>query len=402
MATGKPDSRRTGQAGDARTATWQQQHGWGGGGRGQGEAGEQEGEGGGQWGRGGDEPGKQISLLKILYTNVQSLPSKLNELEVAADILKPDLILLTETWLNSSVSNAALSLAGYVLQSDLRVDKTESGIGGGLIVYSRRGLEVCSTDKFTDCNFTQFVEFSIGGKANVVLVYRSPNSDQANTENFCNLIRNMDKNTLIIGDVNLPGINWEEGTAYARGRGVLDAAVEAGAEQLVNFPTHIKGNILDLVITNIPDAIVSISDTGRIGKSDHCCLLIETDICVKKKISKSKRQDWKKADLTSLREFLQNVDWGSIMENLDTERAWDSFKEIISEATSVFVPLSTCRTRDTPPWLNREVVRLVKRKKKAWKTLKTYSTKEARDHYAKLERETTKKSKMLKEDWRER
>ena len=39
--------------------------------------------------------------------------------------------------------------------------------------------------------------------------------------------------------------------------------------QLVDFPTHIKGNCLDLIITNIPERVTEVYDAGRLGRSDH-------------------------------------------------------------------------------------------------------------------------------------
>ena len=171
-----------------------------------------------------------------------------------------------------------MAIEGYILQSDLRMDKTNSGIGGGILVYSKPGIEVCKTDRLKENTFTQFVEFSVGGKTNIIVVYRSPNSDQPNTEKLCNILKKAHQNSIIIGDVNLPGIDWEEETAYPRGRGVLEAAQEAGLEQLVTIPTHTKGNILDLLLTNNPAAIIAIYDGGRIGKSDHCSLVIEKNM----------------------------------------------------------------------------------------------------------------------------
>ena len=349
-------------------------------------------------GHGDDEPVEPVKdELKIFYTNVQSLFGKLGELEATASVLKPDIILLTETWLNDSISNAALGLNGYTLQSELRSDKTTSanGIGGGLVVYTRTGLEVCRTDRFQQYEFTQFIEFEIEGKLNIILVYRSPNSCPENTEELSRIIRGMKSNTIIIGDFNLPGIDWEAGTAYPRGRGVLEAVAEAGAEQMVAFPTHVRGNILDLVITNCPSSILAISDAGRIGKSDHCGLWIETAVRFGKKTKITKRPDWKKADTVSLQKYLQK-DWDTVLGGLNTEAAWDKFKEIMSEAVSKYVPLSTCRGAGTPPWLNRDIVKLVRRKKKAWRILKQYATAEARDNYTRLERETTKKIKNAK------
>ena len=69
----------------------------------------------------------------------------------------------------------------------------------------------------------------------------------------------MDKNTILIGDVNLPDINWLDSTSTSRGRRILETALEEDLAQLVNFPTHIKGNILDLVSTNCPDKVISVN-----------------------------------------------------------------------------------------------------------------------------------------------
>jgi hypothetical protein len=65
------------------------------------------------------------------WTLVQSLAGKLSELEAVINDLKPDLILLSETWCNTSITNAFLNIAGYTFQTDLRMDRqdTANGIG---------------------------------------------------------------------------------------------------------------------------------------------------------------------------------------------------------------------------------------------------------------------------------
>ncbi len=54
-----------------------------------------------------------------MYTNAQSLAGKVNELSCTVVDLNPDLILLTETWLNKDISDAYLTIPGYELKSDL-------------------------------------------------------------------------------------------------------------------------------------------------------------------------------------------------------------------------------------------------------------------------------------------
>ncbi len=64
------------------------------------------------------------------------MTNKISELTATLHEINPDLVLLTETWLNSSINNAAISIKGYELIPDLRVDRetTERGVGGGLAV----------------------------------------------------------------------------------------------------------------------------------------------------------------------------------------------------------------------------------------------------------------------------
>ena len=89
-------------------------------------------------------------------------------------------------------------------------------------------------------------------------------------------MKNIEPNSFIIGDLNLPGINWETLTTDKKGEGILEACLEMGLEQLINFPTHNKGNILDVIITNRSDCALNITDVGLLGKSDHCMIWLET------------------------------------------------------------------------------------------------------------------------------
>jgi hypothetical protein len=67
----------------------------------------------------------------------------------------------------------------------------------------------------------------------------------------------------MVGDFNLPTIDWDSGTATgARTAQVVEAFEEAGMKQLVNFPTQVRGNIPDLVLTKIPDRVTEVRGVG--------------------------------------------------------------------------------------------------------------------------------------------
>ena len=160
-------------------------------------------------------------------------------------------------------------------------------------------------------------------------------------------MRNLDKQTIIIGDMNLPDIIWSEMISAARGRRVLMTAQTENLEQLVDFPTHTKGNILDIILTNCADRVISISDGGRIGKTDHCILNIEVRVKFVKSTDKVTRSNWTKADMEGLRKFLSKINWPSIFEGKVVDEAWKSFRATLDTAIAKFVPRST--VRDTTP-----------------------------------------------------
>ncbi len=69
--------------------------------------------------------------LKILYLNAQSIVKKIDELACVAGNLAPDIILITESWCNSDITDAFLSFDGYELQTELRLDRQDTPQGRG-------------------------------------------------------------------------------------------------------------------------------------------------------------------------------------------------------------------------------------------------------------------------------
>jgi endonuclease/exonuclease/phosphatase family metal-dependent hydrolase len=86
---------------------------------------------------------------------------------------------------------------------------------------------------------------------------------------LCELIENSQENTILVGDFNLPEIDWARKTSGNRGKKFLEATINANYEQLVTFPTHNRGNTLDLVLSNCPARIQSVEEAGKLGNSDH-------------------------------------------------------------------------------------------------------------------------------------
>ena len=82
---------------------------------------------------------------------------------------------------------------------------------------------------------------------------------------MCQLIKNLPKKSIVIGDINLPHIDWlGEGAADAQGKELYNTVLEENLAQLILFPTHDKGNTLDLLITNMANNIILVYDDGKL------------------------------------------------------------------------------------------------------------------------------------------
>jgi hypothetical protein len=201
-------------------------------------------------------------------------------------------------------------------------------------------------------------------------------------------MRRFEPETILIGDVNLPGINWAEGRSDTKGRELLDTVMEESLYQLVSFPTHIKGNILDLLITNCPERILDIEDVGRLGRSDHSILSIIIESQLPEQHSERERLNWNKADVEGLRGQLKSTDWSDRFREKSMEESWTQFRGVLKESIRKHVPLSRHRTKFNHPWMTGEILRMIRRKRRKWRTAKHSAQPEDLTEYKRLQKET--------------
>ncbi len=88
-----------------------------------------------------------------------------------------------------------------------RVD-TARGRGGGLLVYAGEEIRILKEDK--KVNFHQCCHFNVYD-VSVCLKYRSPNAPPEAMKELVDLVKDVGKNTVLIGDFNLSDINWDTG-----------------------------------------------------------------------------------------------------------------------------------------------------------------------------------------------
>ena len=291
--------------------------------------------------------------------------------------------MLCETFARSDIGDAILAIDGYncIVRQDGK--DTEGGKCRGLLIYCRSEL---NASQFVGEGFNEVVECagiqlpwgrSKAGQGikvlKVVLVYRPPrspfsDSDCYNTAKLCHMLKSLQGRVLVLGDFNLPGIDWEKMYSDSAGeKVVLDVIQGQFWTQHVNFTTHSGGNILDLVLSSSAELVHGVSDVGRLGDGDHSLLKVDVMGPAMDKNSMELVPDWTKADLTGIKEALECKDWEEVLGDRSGLQAWQLLRELIEEETEKHGPKKMRRVGPRPIWMSKNILRLIRKKRRLWR-----------------------------------
>ena len=152
-----------------------------------------------------------------------------------------------------------------------------------------------------------------------------------------------DKAVLVfVDDANAHRSEWLESVSPTdrHWRDALDFCSLSSCEQLVCCPTHIAGNRLDLVMTDVTDIVVVVVGTP-LGTSGHCyvsCVLrVEQAVLehnVRSTLFLKQRTNWDSI-LSAVRSFT----WSTILKSADP-LVW--FDRVIGEVICRYVPTNHC------------------------------------------------------------
>ncbi len=179
--------------------------------------------------------------------------------------------------------------------------------------------------------------------------------NQENTAELCKLFENNKDNSLLIGDFNFPGINWFELTFDRGSEQFLNCTIDNNFEQLISFPTHLRGNTLDLLFSNKPENILHIESLGNLSTSDHSIIAVDLLFNSKYNFSTEFINDWKNGNMEGLRDFLGTTDWRSELQDLDTEDSWKFIKDTINTGIESFIPKVRRRRNNHHQWMTKTV-----------------------------------------------
>ena len=328
------------------------------------------------------------SQLSVYYQNVQGLipfshlryehPSldvnKLYELHAFTSFNKPDIILLNETWLKPSIGdNEIFPDSQYKIFRADRSSRTHPPDslnpkkfrenGGGVLVAIRSDLEVVSKQLKVVAGIEMLaiqLTFSNGEKAVICSCYRVGNLD--NCDKIAGFLRSLlakrkPPKLYLVGDFNLAYASWEDlNSPVPVEQKFIDNFTELGLQQCISVPTHVKGNILDLLLTNAEQyvSVPSVLDKDSVCKSDHFPISFKVKCSVsRKKTAARKCYNFKRADWDTLNHELCHTDW-SVLESCEVEHAWQIIKIRLFELVDKYIPTVKIKSEFQPPWFDSD------------------------------------------------
>ena len=269
------------------------------------------------------------------YFNSRSLVNKLDKFQSFVYSSEYNIICVTETWLADFIFDQEILPSGYTI---FRKDRSSRG-GGVLVAVSdtipasvvpSHTLHACPSHKDLEI-LSILLKFE---KNQILLccVYISPNVNDIYLANniscLSQTIHSHSKSSNIssipsitIGDFNLPDIQWDTLTSSSpNSRSFCDFVFDNALVQLIHEPTHTKGNILDLVLTNDNDLVsnATVNLSNHHLSTDHYLISFKLSHPVQPslQVQASSRYvlDYPKANYDAICSYLLDYDFTSCLQ----------------------------------------------------------------------------------------
>ena len=182
--------------------------------------------------------------------------------------LGPSVVAVTETWLSDSYFNGEILPAGYTV---FRKDRGTRG--GGVLLVVDHSLSVSLPPSPSTLEVLT-IRLDLSKPVLVCAMYVSPSPETAYFNVllfYLGTLFSSDGSVFVAGDFNCPDIDWMTlcGTSPVSSA-LWDFMFDLNISQIIESPTHVKSNVLDLVLTNsaeLLDSVIVFPD--KFQCSDH-------------------------------------------------------------------------------------------------------------------------------------
>ena len=285
-----------------------------------------------------------------------------------------DILLVAETWLSDILYDNEITPRGFCVYR-----RDRSSRGGGVAIFVR--LQLCSS-LFQSHDTIEAISILISPSLAVSCIYVPPSAEFPYYLSLFDFINNLslDYNHVIIGDFNMPDIDWPSLTATS---GCSDLFCEAvfnrNLFQLIDKPTHVKGNILDLILSDTPERFQGIHILDQTYFSDHYFMSMVYSIPSHHPPRLSSRDrplftnfKWNEADWDGLTNYLLEMDYSKCHPPYAIDDSWSFLRDTILNACLLFIPSRSRKAnKQYPPWYTPPIIHCINKIRSLRKRIKS-------------------------------
>jgi hypothetical protein len=263
--------------------------------------------------------------------------------------------------------------------------------GGGVLIAHKKTIGVAPHPEWNSEMEDIWVTVRIGGpKASTVnlgVVYVPPDASIEAFNGYmdnCRLISlrmNENEDLIILGDFNVPNIDWQAssdgslGVLHAEGSraAVFSEGLSFLGLKQYNSVRNNRDRLLDLIVSSVP---VQVSATDGLVSPDlhHPPLLV--DICLKSctllnSNPEQEKYNFNRTDYLLCRSGLSELDW-SALDDLNCNDSLLYFYNTIWGIIERTTPKKRLKPQSYPVWYSLSLIKMLKEKKKFHKKFKIY------------------------------
>lgn len=339
---------------------------------------------------------KQISrTFSIYYQNVRGTRTKTDTLYTNILTEDYDIIVLTETWLNSDIHNGEIFDNRYDV---VRKDRSSGKLGGGVLIALKKQIsyEIISTN----CE-SESVILKIKFKKSIFIisvVYFVPNSKvdvyEGYLSHFDDLLLLNNVNFIILGDFNLPHLF--RGQIQTDVDVLMRGFMNLNGVRQFNSVGNCIGRTLDLVLSNVDISQVCRSSNTLVREDAyHPALEMMVNFNEERaKVGHPKlfTYNFKKGNFILLYNLLRECDWTNVLTASDVDASVEHFYNKLYFCLDASVPKYVVGKRVSslayPLWFSPELKKKIKRKNTLHSLIiKNKATENQQIEYKKLRQE---------------
>ena len=295
--------------------------------------------------------------LNVHYFNARSTVNKLSRLQNFAYLSSVNILAVSETWLTKLIFD------NEILPTNYTIFRNDQGSRGGVVLLAVK--DHIATKLLSSPTNLEMLTVEIKLSYTTVIlcvVYPTLIEVQLLQDHLSQLPPS--SNILLLGDFNLLDINWDILSSESNTSDAFCAMVfDLNLSELITCPTHIHGNILDLLLTTIDDLISNItvqSSEFSHFPSDHFLIsftLIMNSYPVSPMSSSTAHHvfDFSKADFLSMEAYISNSSIANCLTLDDVNAVWAIIKSVISDAMTQFIPKFQFHSKQYPVWFTKQL-----------------------------------------------